>query len=162
MSELVVDGLQVVGVEVVGVAEVLLKIVDTREQNLAAALSRTEDVGAVVAILPLPYREDHLWEVSAGEIYTADLVIGLDAHVFHQMSQLHGQFVARRDGVVIHVGFNILEAIFERDIVRLDIITLQPIVELGVIDLIDGNDALVGEVVLRAGSEHGSHGDDAG
>ena len=136
VRELVVDGLDVIGVQVVVQLGAFVVLEDERElvhageHDLLAGLGGAEDDAAVVAVLPGADQEEHLGEVGPGEGHAGDLVIRVDAQVLDQVRIDDGRIDVGRDRIVTHVGLVQRVAVLELDVVGLQEVHLQPPVEV--------------------------------
>ena len=110
------------------------KIVHAGKHDLFAAFGGTEDNLTIVLVLPFTYQEEHLGEVSAGEMHSGNLVVRVDAKVFHKMRIDNSPFDQGRNGIETPVGFVQSEAVLEFDIVGPKQIELQPLVEIVLLD----------------------------
>ena len=153
VRELVVDGFQVVAVQLVGILGILLHIVRSGKEDLTSSFCRTEDEGAVVLVFPFAHGKDELGEIGSGKLDAAHLVVALEAHVLHDVGQLDGCLVASGDDVVVHVRLVVFVAILKLDVVRRHIVALEPVVERSVVHLVDGDDTLLTQLFFRARSE---------
>ena len=153
VGELVVNGLDVVIVQLLGTVHVVFNLVDTGQQDLLTALSRTEDKRTVVAELPGADEIEHLREVSTRKLYAGHLIVGLYTEILHQVGHDDRRLHVGRNRVVVVVTLDFLIAILEIDIIGLAEVSLQPLVERVLLVAVNRDDALGLDFVFVARSK---------
>ena len=101
------------------------------ERDLLASFRRAEDDRAVALVGRRTGEEDDLREVSTDEVPAArHFVIGLKAECDDQLGQRERLVVIGGRQVVTHARLDVLEPVFELDVVGFDVVALEPAVEV--------------------------------
>ena len=132
-------------------------MVHTEQANLLATFSCTELHCTIVVVLKLTEEAEEFREVIAREVDATGNRIGIHTGIFNNVCEFHALSVVGRYIVILHVRLIVLVAILYLDIVRSDEVGVEPFVEIVLLGLRVDDDALVREIVVRAGCQSRCH-----
>ena len=130
MSKLMVHSVEIPVVEEVDVEILEVETVDVTESNLHTALSHTDIHRTVGVILRRTDKMYQFWAIGANECRAHHLGIGIKPQVFRQLRHSHSLVVFGRREVITSITLVELKAILKLYVVFIDIVGLEPSVEI--------------------------------